>query len=254
MSIIYHRQQNASLLDPDPLIQLEMSLDLLDDDNRLVLLPASAYAKYPPDQLRVWCQFQGRYGVPTLELVEWLKKEIGDQTAIEIGAGHGDLGYHLGIRQTDSYTQQRDPEIVAWYKKMNMPQTDPRPDVFEIGAEQAVQRLKPDVVIGSWITRRFMRGIDKAGEAQAYAHGPVEEKILRGCKKYIHIGNEGTHGGKTLLQLPHKVYHFDWLVSRAADQGKNCIYVWENEWRKAKETESSPILAIESLEGLSLGP
>lgn len=225
---------NAERMYPDPLVQLYMTQQLLDEDGRLKLLPASEFRKVPHEQLRGWCQYQGRYGIPTLELVQWLKEQIGEQTAIEIGSGHGDLGYHLGIRQTDSFSQQRRKDVVATYQKHGIPQTAPRSDVFEIDAENAVQRFKPDVVVASWVTRRFVRGVDCVGDAQAYAHGPVEEKVLRGCKKYIHIGNEFSHDQKTLLQLPHETYRFDWLVSRGADQSRNCIYVWENEWRKNK--------------------
>jgi hypothetical protein len=48
----------------------------------------------------------------TVELVAWLHDRIAGRKAIEIGAGMGDLGYHLGIPQTDSYAQIEDPAMV----------------------------------------------------------------------------------------------------------------------------------------------
>ncbi len=57
-------------------------------------------------------------------------------------------------------------------------------------------------------------------------HGPREEEIINACEMYIVIGNENTHGDKRILALPHETFKFPWLVSRAKDQTKNVIYVW----------------------------
>ena len=40
-----------------------------------------------------YCALHAIYQIPTIELLEWLDAEIPDKkTALEIGAGHGDLG------------------------------------------------------------------------------------------------------------------------------------------------------------------
>lgn len=205
---------------------VNLTLKLLDEDCRIKLLPAAEYADILPDQLRAFCLYTSRYGIPTVELIEWLKDIIGNREAIEVGAGNGDLGYHLGIRQTDSYVQTT-PEVQMLMASAAQFPTRPLPDVRRIDAVAAVKLYRPEVVVASWLTRKFIVGKDRERKAQASVYGPEEEKILRGCRMYIHIGNENIHGTKTLLSKPHKVYHFPWLVSRAEDQSKNCIYVWE---------------------------
>lgn len=218
---------NGKVLNVGPLEIALLDEILLDDDDRIKLLPAEVYQTMDHEVLQAWCATQARYGIPTLELITWLKERIGDRKAIEIGAGNGDLGYHLGITQTDSCIQQSDAMQLAYGMGCQVT-TNPKPDVLRLDAEQAVQKLKPDVVIASWVTRKFMRDKDVNGEAQAFAHGPEEQKVLRGCAEYIHIGNLAVHGQKTLLSLPHETYYFPWLVSRGFDQTQNVIYVWKN--------------------------
>lgn len=201
---------------------------LLDENGRIKLFPASFYHALPLDAFRAWCSQRARYGIPTEELVCWLKARIAGRKAIEVAAGNGDLGYHLGILQTDSYGQTKDLAASLFYKAFQQVPTRPLSDVIQMDAERAVQVHKPDVVIASWLTRKFIKGKDIDGEAQASMYGPEEEKILKGCAEYIHIGNLNVHDQKTLLALPHETYHFPWIVSRAADQSLNVIHVWKN--------------------------
>lgn len=216
-------------LDLDPATLIQATLNWINpEDDRLKLLPAEEFRSIPHDQLRVWAGMTARYGFPTLELVEWLKDYIGDRKAIEVASGNADLGYHLGITQTDSYLQQASADVRARMQAAGQLATNPRPDVLRLDAESAVQKLKPDVVVASWLTRRFIRDVDVRGEAEANAYGPVEEKLIRGCAEYIHIGNMGVHSQKTILGLPHETYYFPWLVSRAADQSLNMIQIWKN--------------------------
>lgn len=200
---------------------------LLDKKGRIRLFPAAFYKALPPDALSIWCLQQARYGIPTVELVEWLKNEIGDRKAIEVGAGNGDLGYHLGIVSTDSYAQASRPEMQLTYAATGQVPTAPKPDVLKLSAVDAVKRLKPKVVVASWLTRKFIKGKDKEGVAQAFAYGAEEEKIWENCHTYIHIGNVNSHGKKTLLAKPHLELFFPWLVSRAVDPSRNVIYLWD---------------------------
>ncbi|HEY3283412.1 MAG TPA: hypothetical protein VGN26_14180 [Armatimonadota bacterium] len=55
------------------------------------------------------------YQFPTRELVLWLQELIRGRRAIEIGAGNGWLGWHLGIPMTDSYQQSEHPDTMLYY-------------------------------------------------------------------------------------------------------------------------------------------
>jgi len=190
------------------------------------LLPASELQKLNHTHLRLWAVKNSRYGFPTLELVEWLKEQIQGKFTIELGAGKGDLGRHLDIIQTDSYIQTS-PEVKAIYLAMSQPIIEPPESVLGYEAVTAVQGLKPDVAIASWLTQ-LVTEEECTPDTQGSVYGADEFKIIAGVKKYIHIGNEDSHGQKKALTLPHKEFKFPWLVSRAENQSKNVVYVWEN--------------------------
>jgi hypothetical protein len=201
---------------------------LLDGDGRMrALFPAETFLGFEPDHLKLWCHLRARYGLPTLELVQWLRDKIGGRDALEIGAGNGDLGYLAGIRETDSYVQQT-PELRAYFRITGQPSTCPARTVVKLDALAAIKKYRPRVVVASWFTRKFEIGKDVEGRAQASIYGVREEEILANAETYIHIGHEAQHGGKTLLALPHKAIRFPGLLSRSAQQDGNVIYVWEN--------------------------
>ena len=62
------------------------------------------------DHLKIWCVKNAIYQILTTELVDWLKKYIGEKKAIEIGAGKSGIGRALGIPATDSAMQTM-PEV-----------------------------------------------------------------------------------------------------------------------------------------------
>lgn len=196
---------------------------LLDENGRMKLLPAAVLRTLPPDLLRVWCVLRARYGLPTLELMLWLQTRINGRSALEIGAGMGDLGRLLCIRMTDSHQQVTDPDTIAYCQLTKQPPTRPPADVEKIDAQTAVLKYRPAVVLGSWITQRWLPG-NKEGNQ----HGPREEHIIANSSEYIMIGNEHIHGRKRIMCLPHETFKFDWLVSRAKDQSANVIYCWRN--------------------------
>ena len=80
----------------DIMIGDSMDINYLDEifleNNILKILPASEYAKVPYWHLRLFCHNKGFYSLPTLELIEWLREQIADEVAIEIGCGHGAIG------------------------------------------------------------------------------------------------------------------------------------------------------------------
>ena len=72
---------------------------------RFRLLPAAFWRAIDPQVLVVFATATARWGIVTVELVEWLRERIRRRKAIGIGAGNGDLGFHLGIpRPTVSRT------------------------------------------------------------------------------------------------------------------------------------------------------
>ncbi len=194
---------------------------LLDDAGRIRVLPAESYNNIDPTHLRVWCHLKARYTLPTVELLQWLREQIGSRHSqtIEIGAGNGDLGYHLGITATDSYVQVDDPNYAATYAASKQPPTRPTPDVKKIGATEAVLLYSPKVVIGSWITHQSFSG-------PGHDKGVKEGYIIRHVETYIHIGNDRVQHQKPILQYPHDCYKFPWIVSRATHLSGNVIWVW----------------------------
>lgn len=200
---------------------IELNERFLDESGRIRLLPSSAYQEIDPILLRAWCCTSSRYGIPTIELIDWLKEIIGSRTAIEVAAGNGDLGWHLGILSTDSYLQTSEA-IQQIYEGMAQATTKPTPDVEKCEAVAAVKKHKPEVVIASWLTQK------KRGDSDGNPFGAEEERILKCCKTYIHIGNAVVHGSKRILDQRHKSYYFPWLVSRAEFPDQNVIYVWNS--------------------------
>ncbi len=196
----------------------------LDPQGRFLrALPASVCLAERRETLQSFAVVTARYVIPTLELIEWLRNEIGERSALEICAGQGDLGHHLGIRMVDDY-QQTKPMLADYYRLLGQAPTSPPPDVREMDAVKAVRKFKPDVVVGGFVTHRFF-----AGMAGGNQYGPIEEEIIEACSTYIMIGNERTHADKPILKLPHRTYKFPWLVTRARFPEANAIFVWSKQ-------------------------
>jgi hypothetical protein len=198
--------------------------DLLDADGRLRLLAAADYDAIEPDALRYWCSVHGRYGLPTAELVAWLRDYIGDRHAIEIGSGYGDLAHSLGIRATDSKVQSR-PDVAALYAAMGAATISYPAWVEEIDAVEAVRRDRPDVAIGSWLTH----WIDPAlpvPEGGGSVCGIREDLILETGTTYLMIGNLGVHGHKPIMSRPHEEHALPFLRSRAFRPELERVFVW----------------------------
>lgn len=194
------------------------------DGDRLKLLPASEYLSVPHIVIQAIAAESARYVFPTVELVDWLRARIGNRTAIEIGAGQGDLGIRLGVKMTDNYCQTI-PLVTMYYQMLRQRPTQPPKDVERLDALEAIKKYKPQVVFGGFITHRFIGG--NTGNQ----FGPIEEEILANCQEYIMIGNEHTHKEKPILRMPHETIKHDWLITRAAKPSQNVIWSWKNENR-----------------------
>lgn len=200
----------------------DLSNILLDANGRLRLFPASTYHGLDQNAFRLFCHQKARYGIPTIEQVEYIKQCIAGRSAIEIGAGCGDLGFHIGIPRTDSKSQAN-PIIAKRFELMGQPSIQYPDDVIELDALQAVYKYKPEVVVASWITTYAPRQ-QKYGSCP---HGVKESKILNLCETLIIVGNMVLHGDKPIRALDHKTIMTPWIVSRAKFPEQNCIFIWD---------------------------
>lgn len=205
-------------------ITKDYRLDLLDEENRLKLFPTTHYDQFSFDELRLFCHFHGRYLLPTLELVNHLKELIGNKRALEIGAGGGDLGRFLGIDMIDNYQQQDNETIVNYYKFMQQPVIKYGKDVIKMDALEAVRFLKPQIVLGGWMTE-----FQSAADTQPYYlksehYGVKESEILEEIETYILIGAAAIHGRKKIMNKKHETFEFPFIKSRRRD---NKIWIWQ---------------------------
>lgn len=180
------------------------------------------------DQLQIsqFCLEHAIYQLPTIELIEFLKSEIGDMPAIEIGAGRGYIGKGLNIPITDN-CQQNWEGIKAHYKLFRQPTITYPTDIIELDAISAINKYNPQVAIGSWVTQKYEDYMQNYQDVQANQFGVNEFELLRKVKKYIHIGNEESHDKKEILRkYKVKRIYADWLVSRATNRTQNVIYIF----------------------------
>jgi hypothetical protein len=199
--------------------------DLLDEQSILKVVPAEYYAQVSQETLAFFCHKYGFYTLPTTELIEWLKPHVVPGKTIEIGAGVGTIGRALGIPLTDSCYMRTNAEVIAYYTLMGQPLTKYPEDIEELDAVAAVDKYKPEIVVGSWITHKYT--VERA-ELGGNMFGVDEEYVLRNVKKYIMIGNDQVHRLKPLLALPHEKFCPDWLYSRSMSGRPNIIFIWEN--------------------------
>lgn len=210
----------VSVLQPQNISGLES--EILDDKGQLKVVPASIYEKYNQEQISILCVQRAFYGLPTIELIEWLVDQISgfESKTIEIGAGNGVLGRSLKVKMTDSFLQENQ-DIKKYYEQLRQPTITYGQDVEKLDAKQAIKKYKPRIVIASWVTQ-----IWQPGENSGNVYGVDEDFIIKRVKMYIHIGHKGTHSSKRVLRKPHRKYIYPWLFSRSMDSSGCVIYVW----------------------------
>lgn len=204
--------------------------ELLGPDGQVLLLPDDFYsdiARYNLwDGVRLWCHQHARYGLPTVELVSWLKDEIGVRLAIEIGAGSGDLCHYLGCKGTDSHLQAV-PSVAAQYKAGNQPTVTYGRHVEALTAEQAILKYRPEVVIACWVTQFIdLSAPPDPGNTVGSPCGVREDRIVNAGMTYILIGNEMVHGDKRIMSIPHETLMLPFVRSRSAFPDKDRIWIW----------------------------
>lgn len=209
---------NIDIINPDDV--RDISNDLLLPNGKLKLLSYHEYKKYTLQELQLFGHINTRYGIPTIELVEHIKSIIGDRKAIEIGAGHGDLGYHLDIPMTDSKIQD-DPKIKAFYEANGQPTIKYPNDVQKLEALEAVKKYTPQVVVASWVTTYSPIPMKDYGSSP---HGIKENEILDLIETYILVGNLDSHWDKPILKNSTYISR-PYIISRAKNPQNNRIFV-----------------------------
>src|ERR1700675_2241908 len=106
---------NAAVSVLDPRNIRDIRPDVLDANGQLRIVSSSYYRNTSPSERALLGHQNALYGLPTLELVHWVRNYIGGRSAIEIGAAHGLLAKALDIPATDSFLQDN-PAVSAIYQ------------------------------------------------------------------------------------------------------------------------------------------
>ena len=193
------------------------------DRREMKILPASVWESFSWSEVRMLLHQTGTYVVPTEELIDYLDKLIGEESAIEICAGNGFIGRELGIPVTDSYQQQDDKESVLFYKLAGQPTIKYPKDVIKLEANKAVDRFRPHTVLACYATHKWrydsMSGNDK---------GVDFRKLIRKIKRLILVGNTEIHKDNPLMEIPHEEIILPGLITRSAIPETNRIFIWVN--------------------------
>ena len=195
--------------------------DLCGTENDIRVVPHAKLANISSNEIKVWCVKNAVYQVITWELVQYLKRFIGNRTAIEVCAGNGALGRALDIPRTDSYVQLK---LIEHYTRLGQQITVPPPDVRKLDALEAVRKYDPQVVIASFSTHKWVEG-DNDGSM----YGVDEVALLAhpSVQAYVVVGNKAVHGGKKIWPMLTNSKKADWLVSRCQDPSQNRIFTWD---------------------------
>jgi len=236
---------------------LEIVNSLVGNTGRIYPIPYSHIKDDTLDTLNVVMQALGLYTFPTLELCEWLYSQIDDNpeyephSAIEICAGTGWIGRQLGIPTTDVKNMEN-PEVQKIMLDSRSIPTIYADDVETLEASDAVNKYKPDIVIGSYVTsRQLVDKVDKRKAKTVGIHMPnggiITQNLMDIVRKEIKVGadvksicrkvykvilicNMRVHKNESYMSLPHKTLSFPWLITRG-DVSQARILIFENkEW------------------------
>ncbi len=180
------------------------------DDGTIKIMSSAFYQQYSFEVLRTFMHYKAYYCLPTSELIDFLRTEIGEMSAIEIGCGHGEMARALDVPATDSKLQERE-DIKLAYQLAQQPLIEYPNHVVKLDANEAIDYYNPQVVFGSYITKKS----DIPGDGNFW--GVDEPSFIHRLKKYIHIGAYKTHRTKPLMELPHTEHNPSWLICRSMD-------------------------------------
>jgi hypothetical protein len=201
----------------------ELNAKFLDNKRNMRLLFASELHQFGFDKLRLFAHQEAIYQFPTIELISALKSEIGKMSCIEIGAGRGDIGRHLGITMTDSH-QQKEPHFKKLYSELKQPTIKYPKDVEKLNYKDAIKKYRPEIVLACWVTHQYNL---KRHESGGNETGIDSDWIMKRVKKLIFVGNTEVH---KFWQIPgyssYVIQFIPGIVSRAA-MGDNFMVVYE---------------------------
>lgn len=205
---------------------------LLDSTGALRVVPAATLKQVPLRQRLAWMVAHGVYLLPTHELVvtleefftklllvdRWDRSDASlTSQVIEIGSGNGALAQALGIRATDSKLQER-ADIAATYKALGQAPVPYGANVEKLEALDAVEKYRPRIVLGSWITQKIeaweiglmgnvdgvdettMMGLMGRGDRARALVDETPRRIEHPPTYYLLIGNHAVHGDKKILK------------------------------------------------------
>lgn len=232
----------------------EIANKLSSSDGRIYPIPYSFIKSDTLDTLNLVMQALGLYTFPTIELCEWLSSQIDDDpelephSAIEICGGTGWIGRQLGIPTTDIKNMENPMVKNIMLESFSVP-TIYAEDVETLEATEAVNKYKPEIVIGSYVTSKQL--VDKIDKKRAMTigfrmpgGGVIEQNLMDLARKEVKVGvdvkgiirkvyktilvcNMRTHKNESYVNLPHQSYSFPWLVTRG-DITQARILVFEN--------------------------
>ena len=200
-----------------------------------VVQEAEFFSRYDNEILRMFMNLVGVYVWPTVELIEFLKVEIGNANAIEIGSGNGVIAKELGIKATDNYLQSTryippndnmrvaHRQMLSAYDRTGAALPPYGENVLQYEAIDAVRKFKPEVVLGCYVTHKWKPGLQNGN-----MFGIDENAILQRShvNKYIVVGNRVVHKDKPILGLKHREIELPGLVVRAAQPAENRVFIW----------------------------
>lgn len=249
--------QACSVIEPE-LVNYDRALEivksLVGPDGRIYPILYSHIQNDTLDTLNLIMQALGLYTFPTFELCEWLESQIDDNpeyephSAIEICGGTGWIGRQLGIPITDIKNMENLEVQKVMLDSMSVP-TIYADDVETLEASEAVNKYKPDIVIGSYVTSKQL--VDKIDRKKAVTigvklpyGGVIKQNLMDIVKKEVKVGvdiqsicrkvykvilvcNMRTHKNESYMSIPHQTLSFPWLVTRG-DVSQARILVFEN--------------------------
>jgi hypothetical protein len=211
---------NSIRLDPTKI--KDIGPDALDERGDVRILPAAYWRGVTREERALFCMRHALYGLPTVELIAWLRAFVGDRPAIEIGAGNGVMARAAGLHPTDNWMQD-EPAIRLHYAALGQSCIRYGAHVERLDAHEAVARHRPEVVVATWVTHRYDEARPEAG---GNMFGVREEGIVDACASYVFIGNRQVHAAKSLWTRACVVNEPDWLCSRAFNGKPDFIAIW----------------------------
>jgi hypothetical protein len=198
---------------------------VLDDDGWIKVLPYSVWMRFSWDEIRQFMHEYPVYVLPTVELIDRLKCLIAGYKAIEIGAGSGNIGRHLGIKMTDSYLQSR-KDVRLIYELSGQPVIKYPSCVIKADALTAYKRFKPECVIGCYVTHKYEKGMRDGN-----MYGVDFKRLLQSVKRLVLVGNSHIHAENPIMSIPHQEIKIDdGLLTRNEDREADRIFVWDKEF------------------------